>query len=61
MESEERVLGRTAYEAYCVATGGKSAITGDTLPEFGATPELVQTAWIAAAQAIKELTISAFL
>lgn len=46
-------LGLVAYEAYCRETGWKSAITGADLPQFNATPELVQQAWIAAAEAVR--------
>ena len=55
MESEEHYLGRIAYEAYCESTGWKSAITGADLPAFQDTPQSVQTGWIAAAQAVKNV------
>ncbi len=54
MENEESFLGRKAYEAYCKSTGGKSAVTGDSLPKFYDTPAAVQAGWIAAAQAVKK-------
>ena len=38
-------LEEVAYNAYCESTGGKSAVTGDKLPEFQATRESVQVAW----------------
>lgn len=47
-------LAKIAYDAYCRRTGGKSAVTGDFLPAFDETPELVQSAWYAAAEAIYE-------
>ena len=47
-------LAKIGYNAYCEAVGGKSAITGDPLPEFDKTPPAVQTAWIAAAISIHE-------
>jgi len=53
MESEESYLGRIAYEAYCEATGWKSAVTGTDLPKFYDAPAAVQIGWIAAAQAVK--------
>lgn len=53
MESEESYLGRIAYEAYCETTNWKSAIPGADLPQFYHTPLIVQTGWIAAAQAVK--------
>jgi len=53
MEETRQYFGRMAYEAYCKQAGGKSAVTGDTLPSFYKTPDAVQEAWIAAALAIK--------
>jgi hypothetical protein len=52
MEDENSYLGRIAYEAYCRSVGGKSAITGDLLPEFYSAPDAVQFGWICAAQAV---------
>lgn len=45
-------LGRLAYEAYVAAVGGRSAVTGDPLPDFAATPDLVRRGWRAAADAL---------
>ncbi len=43
---------KVAYDAYCRAVGGKSAVTGDPLPEYEKTNEKVQAGWRAAAEAI---------
>lgn len=48
----ENELGRVAYEAYCQSVGGKSPITGDTLPPFEVLTFQVSVAWIAAARAV---------
>ena len=53
METEERMLGRTAYQAYSEASGGKSLVSGAALPQWDDVPAMIQTAWIAAAQAVK--------
>ena len=42
-------LGRAAYEAYCGATDGRSAVTGDLLPSWDEQAEPIRLAWIAAA------------
>lgn len=47
-------LGKVAYDAYSVEVGGVSAITGDPLPDFADTGDLVQSGWIAAAAAVAE-------
>lgn len=47
-------LAKIGYEAYCTATGGKSAVTGCDLPKFEDTPQTVKDAWIAAGLAIQE-------
>lgn len=50
-------LGQAAYEAYCGATDGRSAVTGDLLPSWAVLPswaeqsEAIRLAWIAAARA----------
>lgn len=38
-------LAKDAYDAYCQAVGGKSAVTGDPLPAFEKTNEMVQRGW----------------
>lgn len=48
-----RSLGHVAYDAYRDATGGKSAISGATLPHFSNTNEKVQAGWHAAAYAVR--------
>lgn len=45
-------LARTAYDAYCVAVGGK-AFNGDDLPPFEATPQRIQNAWTVAVIAVR--------
>ena len=52
MKDEIKEFAKIGYDAYCVQTGGVSAVTGDKLPAFEDTPEAVQLAWYAAAQAI---------
>jgi len=47
-------LGKIGYEAYCMFSGGKSLITGATLPPFSETPEPVQKAWHFSAKKIIE-------
>lgn len=47
-------LGKVAYDAYAVEVGGVSAVTGDPLPAFEDTGELVQAGWIASAAAVVE-------
>jgi hypothetical protein len=44
--------GKLAYDAYSKEVGGVSAVTGDTLPAFDDTGEVVQSGWIAAAAAV---------
>lgn len=54
LQSEEgTALARMAYEAYCEATGWRSAITGQELPPFDKTPDAVQAGWMAAAYAVR--------
>ncbi|HHL33919.1 MAG TPA: hypothetical protein ENJ30_06100 [Desulfobulbaceae bacterium] len=47
---------RTAYEAYCEATGGKSLVTGNKLPDFEVLSYQVRLAWKAAAKAVEQRT-----
>lgn len=50
-------LARVGYEAYRVRSGGKSVITGGTLPVFDDTPEAVQNAWESAAAMIRAVVL----
>lgn len=54
--AQERVMlaAQKGYEAYSRYTGGKSAVTGDPLPQWAALPGQVTNAWFAAASAIIE-------
>lgn len=45
-------LGKVAYEAYCERTGGRSAVTGERLPEWEQVQPVVQDAWDAAGRAV---------
>jgi hypothetical protein len=48
----DKTLGQTAYEAYIGFSGGKSLVTGDTLPSWeGQTPQR-QSAWEISAHAV---------
>lgn len=47
-------LARTAYNAYCVQTGGKSLVSGDRLPDFWELRVEIQDAWWAAADAVAQ-------
>jgi len=49
-----KVLGIAAYVAYCQATGGVSLVSGDKLPKWEDLSIDIQTAWIAAAEAVSE-------
>lgn len=44
--------GRTAYDAYCAAAGGRSAISGELLPTWDGLREHVRQAWRAVANAV---------
>lgn len=46
-------LGQVAYEAYCVAVGGRSAITGELLPSWNGQDPEVRAAWRAAADGVR--------
>lgn len=46
---------QAAYEGYCRATGGKSLISGDPLPDFWSLRVEIQDAWCEAAKAAREL------
>ena len=41
-----------AYDAYCKQTGGKSLVTGDTLPAFDVLRPAIKDAWAASAIAL---------
>jgi hypothetical protein len=44
--------GKTAYDGYCKSSGGKSLISGASLPEFDKLPVEIRQAWQAAAAAV---------
>lgn len=44
--------GQIAYDAYKTATGGRSLVSGDPLPEFAQLPAPIRAAWEAAAEAV---------
>ena len=46
-------LGKLAYDAYCMQTGGVSLISGVTLPPWDGLQTKYQTAWIAAARTVE--------
>jgi hypothetical protein len=46
-------LGQVAYEAYCDSTGGKSAVTGASLPAWADQSVPILRAWRAAALAVE--------
>jgi hypothetical protein len=46
-------LAEIGYNAYRESAGGKSLVSGVPLPEFHELTEKIQTAWIAAAEAVK--------
>lgn len=48
-------IARVGYEAYSAATGGKSIITGDPLPDFATTKPEVQGAWVEAAKVMRNV------
>jgi hypothetical protein len=57
--------GRLAYDAYCAATGNRSAVTGEPLPDWKALADresgvLVRQAWARAAFAVRARTLSEF-
>ncbi len=45
-------IAELAYNAYRVASGGKSLVSGDRIPEFQYLPEAIQNAWLVAAKAV---------
>lgn len=44
--------GQIAYDAYCQASGSKSLVTGQTLPEWDDLPPAIRAAWVEAAIAV---------
>lgn len=50
-------IGKIAYDAYCDQVGWVSPVTKSALPEYEKTPGDVQTAWLAAAMAVKNYWI----
>lgn len=48
--------GRAAYEAYCHAVGGRSAISGEELPTWDGQRPDIREAWRAAADAAAMIT-----
>jgi hypothetical protein len=45
-------LGQIAYEAYSASAGGKSLVSGDTLPDWADLDPQIREAWRAAAEAV---------
>jgi hypothetical protein len=45
-------LAKIAYDGYCKSTGGKSLISGDTLPEFNTLRQEIKEAWYLAAESV---------
>ena len=43
------------YAAYAKYTGGKSAVSGEPLPNWFELPAAVKNAWFAAAKSIREV------
>jgi hypothetical protein len=46
-------FGQVAYEAYCLATDGKSRVSGAELPLWENVDPRIQQAWEAAATAVR--------
>jgi hypothetical protein len=57
MTSQRRdlTLGRAAYDAYCMQTGGRSLVSGDDLPSWDTLDSKYHDAWITAARAVENL------
>jgi hypothetical protein len=51
------LYGEVGYNAYCSATGGKSLVTGDSLPAWVDLAEEIQKAWGLSARAILEAAL----
>jgi hypothetical protein len=55
--------GRLAYEAYCVAVGGHSAVTGARLPSWAELTErrpAIVAAWVHVAATVRAVTLMEF-
>ncbi len=52
---ELNTLGKHAYQAYCAATGGVSAVTGAPLPQWEEQAADIRSAWIMAGIAVVQL------
>lgn len=52
LTSEHYRRAEIAYNAYCKQTGGKSLVTGDTLPAFADLRGAIKDAWAAVAIAL---------
>lgn len=60
-EDEDYVeYGQIAYDAYCLESGGKSLISGATLPDWMSLKYPIRAAWVAAAQAVAKTVRSDF-
>jgi hypothetical protein len=46
-----------AYDAYASVTGGRNFL-GDPMPRWGALPDLIRRAWVAAAQSVAVSTLT---
>lgn len=46
-------LAKIAYDGYLSASGGKSLISGDKLPDFENLKQEIQDAWWAASEAVR--------
>ena len=51
-EEKLMLLAEKAYKGYCNYTGGKSAVTGDSLPQWTSIPGAIKNAWFASMKAI---------
>ena len=49
----DQKLGKLAYDAYCVQTGGVSLISGVSLPPWDGLQGRYQDAWISAARVVE--------
>ncbi len=49
-------FGKIAYDAYSQASGGKSLITAQTLPDWDDLPRAIRAAWQEAARAVHGAT-----
>lgn len=56
-QDPEPDLGRHAYEAYCSATGWKSAVSGVPLPYWEQQTDQIRGAWTQAAEAVKRVIL----